>query len=197
MPPSAKIPGRVPVRSGRALGITRAFTLTELLIVVLVLSIVMMTAIPMLRNVRQEPRLARAAADVAAAMQFARARAAAEGGRFRVRFPAEGDRVVVERYVPSGNVLAGGDRLPAALVEEGTFQAIAHPLEKRETNAFLYVVRDANDPKIAGVDFGGTNAVVFEALGYPSSGGKVVIALESEHRVVTVEPVSGRIRIGD
>lgn len=177
-------------------GAGHGFTLVELMIVVMVLSIVAMAAIPAIGNVLRESRLSRAVADVAAALEYARSRAGSSGTAMRVTFPRDGLSVVVERYVPATDLWTAGSPVPAALVEGGGFRTVPHPLEQRG-KAFVYFRPGDDGPSIAAAEFGGTNAVVFQSLGTPSSAGAVEIVYGGSARVVTVEGETGRIGVGD
>jgi prepilin-type N-terminal cleavage/methylation domain-containing protein len=174
------------------------FSLAELLIVVLVLSIVAMTAVPLIGNGLRDARLSQATADVVAALNYARSRALASGSDLRVSFPSGGARVLVECCGVATDVLTcvEGEQIEASLVEDAGFVPVPHPFEKH-TNAFVMVYQGRGDPMIARADFGGTNVVQFSALGVPSSTGQVVIVCGDDHRTVHVAGSGGRIVVGD
>jgi prepilin-type N-terminal cleavage/methylation domain-containing protein len=174
----------------------RGFTLIELAIVLLVLSIVTMTTAPLVGHALRQSRLSRAAGDVVAALDYARSRAASSGEGMRVSFPAGGKIVIVERFVLSTNLMtvAEGKTVAAAKVDAGIYRRVPHPLEKH-TNAFAVIQKDDTDPYIAVATFQGSNSVEFLAMGVPSRTGRVEIASGPERWTLVVESETGRVRI--
>ena len=171
-------------------------TLLELLIVLLIMSIVAMVGMPLIGSAAREARLSRATSDVVSALEYARACASSARTDVCVRFSKDTGFVVVERLVPATDLLAEDTLIPEGLVENRIFESVPHPLEKR-TNAFAFISRDAGSPTIESVDFGGTDAVIFQAQGAPSSGGLVKLVLGTLKQTVSVDGVTGQIRVGE
>jgi prepilin-type N-terminal cleavage/methylation domain-containing protein len=181
--------GQIPERNA-------GVTLLELLIVLLILSIVAMVGMPLIGSAAREARLSRATSDVVSALEYARACASSARTDVCVRFSKDTGFVVVERLVPAIDLLGGDILIPESLVEQGVFESVPHPLEKR-TNAFAFISRDAGSPTIESADFGGTNAVIFQAQGAPSSGGMVKLVLGTLKQTVSVDGVTGQISVGE
>ena len=171
------------------------FTLAEMLIVVLILGIVALTTVPLIGTALQEARLSRATVDVVSALEYARAGAAATGADFQVRFPDGAGIVVVEQRVPNTDIEAS-DLIPEALIENGIFEPVPHPVDKH-TNAFAVVTQEDGFPKIVSADFGGTNGVIFGNQGIPSSAGEVELAFGRYHRTVKLNGQTGRTGVGE
>ncbi len=167
------------------------YTLTELLILVLVLGIVIMATIPLITAVLEDIRLSRATADVVAALEYARARAAVSGMDVRVSFPDKVGTVRVERYTTATNLMDGALLVPDTLVERGIFVPVPHPLTK-QTNAFVALGSDRAE-LFAVADFEGTNTLEFQAYGVPSRSGRVDIVYGERRHTVVVEGETGRV----
>lgn len=171
-------------------------SLAEMLIIVLVVSIVAMASLPLIGNASREARLSGATAEVVAALEYAQSCAASSGTDVRVRFPDDEGIVVVERLVPATDLLAEDTLIPEALVEQGVYESVPHPLEKR-TNAFVFVTQEDGYPTITAADFEGTNAVVFGRYGKPSAKGTIELTFGDHRRTIKLGAQMGRIAIGE
>jgi len=159
----------------------RAFTIVELIVVMLVLSIVYTLAVPVLSSAGNMK--SRSACDmIAADMEYARNMAITHQRRHSVVFDA------------SANSYSVTD-------SDGT--VIAHPV-KAGTSFLVNLNTEGRlgGVYIAGVDFDSTATVSFDYLGSPYNGsgnplnsGRVTVSGSGESRTVTVEPVTGYLTI--
>lgn len=159
----------------------RAFTLVELIIVVVILSIAALTAIPMMSSAAGM-QLRSAANMVAADLEYAKSMAISRAQNFSVVFDVAADCYRIEDQY--GNVLP-------------------HPVKK----GFNYVIDFQNDGRlnkvdIVSVDFDTTSEVKFDYLGSPYNGGSTalnsgVITLQAGGATTTVavEPITGFVSI--
>jgi len=161
-------------KDGRGLcGKGRGFTIVELLIVVVILSIVALTAIPMMSSAASI-QIRSAANMIAADIEYARSMAISRGQNHSVVFDKNTDSYKIVDL-------------------NGTVQ---HPVKK----GFLYEVNFRTESRLNRVDI--TNAtfdtdqtVVFDCLGSPDSGGTVNLQAGGISTTITVEPVTGFVSI--
>ena len=159
----------------------RAFTLVELLIVVVIISIAALTAIPMMSSAAGM-QIRSAANMITADLEYAKSMAISRAQNFSVVFNVANESYRIEDQY--GNVLP-------------------HPVKK----GFDYIIDFQNDGRldkvdIVSVDFDSTNEVKFDYLGSPYNGGSNplnngVINLQAggTTTTVTVEPVTGFVSI--
>jgi len=159
-----------------ARGSRSAFTVVELLIVVVILSIVALTAIPMMSSAAGI-QIRSAANMIAADLEYARSMAISRGQNFSVEFDKNADSY--------------------RLLDQGG-SVIQHPVKK----GFTYVVDFRNESRLSRVDitnanFDGTQKVTFDCLGSPSntSAGSVNLQAGGITTTITVEPVTGFVSI--
>jgi prepilin-type N-terminal cleavage/methylation domain-containing protein len=150
------------------------FTLVEVVIVIVILSIAALIAVPMMSSAASF-QIRSAANMIAADLEYARSMAISRGQNYSVVFDqaAESYKIIDQL----GNT-------------------IQHPVKK----GFDYVIDFQNDSRlsrvdIAKVDFNATSTVQFDCLGSPDNGGAVVIQAGGTTKTVTVEPVTGFISI--
>ena len=159
---------------GELCGKGRGFTIVELLIVVVILSIVALTAIPMMSSAASI-QIRSAANIIAADLEYARSMAISRGQNHSVVFDKNTDSY---RIVDQGGTV------------------IQHPVKK----GFTYVVDFQNESRLSRVDitnaaFNGDQTVVFDCLGSPDSGGAVNLQAGGINATITVEPVTGFVSI--
>jgi type II secretion system protein H len=172
----------------------RAFTLIELTIVVLILAIVAAIVVPMVGN-RSDLRLAGAARRITADLQYAQALAISTQVPQYVRFSA--NRYELMTRAPASNALV----------------ASTHPIEK--TNFTVDFNSTTTTSELVGVTldaatFNGTNAIVFDSQGAPSSynastgvstplGARATLTLRSgsQSLSVYVEAYTGEIAVSN
>ena len=155
-------------------GSCTGFTVVELLIVVVILSIVALTAVPMMSSAASM-QIRSATNMIAADVEYARSMAISRGQNYRVVFDKNADNYrIVDQ---SGTV-------------------IQHPVKK----GFTYIVDFRNESRLSRVDitnanFNGTQTVEFDPLGSPLYGGSVNLQAGAVTATVSVEPVTGFISI--
>jgi prepilin-type N-terminal cleavage/methylation domain-containing protein len=150
------------------------FTVVELLIVVVILSIVALTAIPMMSSAASI-QIRSAANMIAADVEYARSMAISRGQNYRVVFDKNADSYQIVDL--NGNV-------------------IQHPVKK----GFTYVIDFRNDSRLSRVDitnasFNGLQTVEFDCLGSPVNGGTVNLQAGAVTSTISVEPVTGFVSI--
>jgi prepilin-type N-terminal cleavage/methylation domain-containing protein len=163
----------------------RGFTLVEVIIVVVILSIAAMMAIPMMSSAGSVQ--IRSAADVIAAdLEYAKSMAISRQRMYSVVFDTSS-----ESY----------------WIQDDTGTVIKHPVKK----GFDYVIDFKNDNRmkkvdIFNVDFDGdsTKTIKFDYLGSPYNGsgsslnsGKITLQADGSTVIITVEPVTGFISISN
>jgi prepilin-type N-terminal cleavage/methylation domain-containing protein len=171
------------------------FTLLELVLVLLLLSIFAMLGVPALNSAMGDSRLAGAAQEVVNAFEFAQLRATT-GAQTRVVIGDSTDRIAVRQYQPSGDIISGGTTLAAADVETGTYQLVEYPASKGVDYEILF----ASDRRFKGVDitasdFNVADPVQFDTLGTPTKGGTVTLVLGNRQTVVTLDALSGKVTV--
>ena len=161
----------------------RAFTIIEILIVVVLLAIAGMMVVPMMSSAASI-QIESAANIVAADLEYAKSMAISRGQNFSVVFDKAAEAYQIEDQ-------AGG--------------VIPHPVKK----GFNYVVDFRNDRRLNRVDivdanFDATSKVKFDYLGSPYNGtgaalNSGVISLQAAGitKTIRVEPVTGYISIGN
>lgn len=157
-----------------SLGPRNGFTVIEILIVAVILSIVALTAIPMLSSAGSL-QIRAAANMIAADLEYAKSMAISRGQNYSVVFDQAGESYQIEDQ--NGNV-------------------IPHPVKK----GFSYIVDFQSDGRlskvdITGVNFGATASVTFDSLGSPDNGGTVSLQAGGPAATLTVEPITGYISI--
>jgi len=179
MPHSTYRPGR-PSRSyrygGAGAGLQSAcvgFTIVEIIIVVVIISIAALMAVPMMSSAGSV-QLRAAANMVLADLEYAKSMAISRGQNYSVEFD-----ISTESYC----------------VKDQTGTVIEHPVTRKS-----YVVSFKNDSRlnrvdITSVNFNGTPSVLFDCLGSPDYGGDVVLQAGGNTATVKVEHVTGFITI--
>ncbi len=151
-----------------------AFTLIEILVVVVIIAIAAMMAIPMMSSAGSM-QVRSAANMIAADLEYAKSMAISRGQSFSVVF-----NTAQESYE----------------IRDESGAVISHPVKK----GFNYIVDFQNDSRldrvdIDTVDFNSGSAVEFDCLGSPDSGGTITLRADEEIIIVNVEPITGFISI--
>ena len=107
-----------------------AFTLLELLLVLMLLSIFAMLGVPALNSAMGDSRLAGAAQEVVNALEFAQLTAMTTGVKTRVSVSPTANTIYVRKYLTSADLYGGGNTLTAASVEAETWEYMQYPLKK-------------------------------------------------------------------
>jgi len=158
---------------GELRGKDHGFTIVELLIVVVILSIVALTAIPMMSSAASI-QIRSAANIIASDIEYARSMAISRGQNHKVVFDKDADSYKI--VDPNGTV--------------------QHPVKK----GFPYEVNFRNESRLSRVDitnavFNSGQTVVFDCLGSPDSGGTVNLQAGAISATIRVEPVTGFVSI--
>ena len=161
----------------------RGFTLVEVIIVVVILSIAAMMAIPMMSSAGSVQ--IRSAADaIAADLEYAKSMAISRQRMYSVVFDTSS-----ESYQ----------------IQDDTGTVIKHPVKR----GFDYIIDFKNDNRMKKVDifsvnFDSTAAIKFDYLGSPYNGsgsplnsGNITLQADGSAITVTVEPVTGFISISN
>ncbi len=158
-----------------------AFTMVELLIVMIIISISAMLVIPMIGSA-SGMQLSSAANMIASDLEYAKGIAIGRGQNFSVIFDTSSDSYWIEDQ--NGNT-------------------ISHPVKK----GFDYVIDFGSESRldkvnISGVNFDGTASVKFDYLGCPYNGndttlnsGVITLTTGETNKTVNVEPITGFISI--
>ena len=152
------------------------FTLIEIIIVVVILSIAAMAAIPMMSSA-SSVQIRSAVNLIAADLEYAKSMAISRGQNYSVVFNKDN-----ESY---------------AIYKDGESSPIQHPVKK----GFPYVMNFSNDKRlgrvnITNVDFDGNSSVEFDCLGSPvglNNKGTITLDVDGTTATITVEPVTGYI----
>lgn len=158
----------------------RGFTLVEIVIVLVILSIVALAAIPLVSS-GGSMQIRSAANLIAADLEFAKSTAIGRGESFTVVFD---------------------DTTESYTIKDAKGEKIAHPVKK----GFDYIMNLGEEGldkvDIFGVDFDGTSEIKFDYLGSPYNGdnnplssGTISLKAGSATMTIIVEPVTGFISI--
>jgi type II secretory pathway pseudopilin PulG len=170
------------------------FTLMEALIIICVLGIVATLAVPSLQSGLRESKLGGAAEETMLALEYAQLQAMMTGEETRVTVDDTAETVLVELFKIQGDLFSGVSQIPEADVESGSFVTMPHPYSKGKD----YLIVLADEDRFRGVDivnasFGAGNSVTYGALGVPSEGGSVMLALGSKQIILTVNSSTGKV----
>jgi prepilin-type N-terminal cleavage/methylation domain-containing protein len=149
---------------------SNAFTLIEVLIVVVILTIAALTAVPMMSSA-SSMQIRSAVNLIMADLEYAKSMAISRGQDYSVVFDVGTDSYSIQQ---------GGT-------------VIQHPVKKGD-----YIVSFPNDGRLSrvnvtSVDFSGNQSVQFDCLGSPDHGGTISLQAGDMTATITVEPVTGFI----
>lgn len=149
-----------------------AFTLIELMIVIVIIGIAAAMAVPMISSAASF-QIRSAANIVAADLEYAKSMAISRGRSYSVVFDATAESYQIED--PDGNVVTPPGR--KATVQFGAGAQL-------------------NNVAITNVSFT-SETVTFDYLGSPNSGGTVQLQAGGITKTITIEPVTGFISVSD
>jgi prepilin-type N-terminal cleavage/methylation domain-containing protein len=174
------------------------FSLVELAIVMVIISIVAVAGVPMVGPLVSQAKLAGAAEEVVTALEYAQLIAMTTGMKTRVAVSYTYNTIYVRRYHPSADLFGGGDQLSETDVETETYTYMQYPLKRGSD----YVIDLSVDERFQGVKITASDlnilaAVYFDALGSPSKGGSATLALGKRQKVVTLDALTGKVTVSD
>jgi prepilin-type N-terminal cleavage/methylation domain-containing protein len=160
-----------------------AFTLLELLIVVMVMAIIAASAVPALVS-SQDSQCNGAARAVIADLELAQSTAMAQQTSVAVVFSAAQQAYKV--VLPQGQNLAN----------YASLTALNHP-EKPGQPYEVKLARDLNAPNVtfANPAFGGQPYIVFDTFGGTTTSGSVRIVARDASRTVSVDAITGAVSV--
>jgi len=167
----------VPAQNGRY-RLRKGFTLVEILIVVVIISIAALVAVPMFSSAGSM-QIRSAANIIAADLEYAKSMAITTGQNYSVVFDTNNETYKV-----------------VVVNQNGEDKDIVHPVTKKTK----YEVNFKNDSRLNRVDivsaFGTSNRVTFDYMGSPVEGGSIVICSDDGAKAdIIVTPVTGYISI--
>jgi prepilin-type N-terminal cleavage/methylation domain-containing protein len=176
----------------------KGFTMVEVMIVVLIISIAVLAGLPALNSTLDHARLSAAAEEIVNAFQYAQSVAMTSGRQTRVVIGHLSNRIGVRQFTLTGDLSAGGNELAAGDVESGTYELMDYPLKKGTKYPILF----ANEDRFRGVDitisdFSQTDPVDFDTLGSPSHGGTATLTLGGQQMVVTLDTLTGKVSVSN
>ncbi|UCG33118.1 MAG: prepilin-type N-terminal cleavage/methylation domain-containing protein [Phycisphaerales bacterium] len=148
----------------------RAFTLLELSVVLVLVSILAAMALPRFINSTAGHRLNAAAVRIVADLSMAQRHARTTSTSQSIQFEPDKD----------------GYRLPG-------MADIDHPGSVYYVQLFAEPYQTA----LVSADFGGDAEIIFDGYGKPDSGGSVVVQLRHQKKTISVDAQTGRATVGD
>jgi len=155
----------------------RAFTLVEILIVVVVVGTIAVAAMPSISATLDNMKATALAREIATDMRYAQVLAVKTGDTYRVKFRT------------------GPQSYNVKVDQDGSWTAIDHPVTKKPWTCELDGHNRYAGIQLASVSFGGANNVEFDAYGSPNNGGAVTFTLGAVTRTIRVAPLSGKITV--
>ncbi len=177
----------------------QGFTLVELLIVLVLLSIVAGVAQPVITSSLTQSRLESAAGDVTSALHYARRTAMNTGQTCMVTFDAAAETLNVQRLTHqniSTLLDPNEDELLETVVDvPGVWAYTAADSPTLPGNAYT-VDLDSDGVDIVSATFGSDSSVIWSATGQADDGGTVVLELGGKQLSVNVSAVGGGVSLG-
>jgi prepilin-type N-terminal cleavage/methylation domain-containing protein len=178
--------------------LSKGFTMMEVMIVVLILSILAVAGFPALNATLDHARLSAAAEEVVNALQYAQLKAMTSGLKTRVSVSPTYNTIYVRKYKSPADFFTGGDELVAGPVESEIWEYMEYPLKK----GVEYVIDFNLEDRFKGVqifwsDLNTLNPVYFDTLGSPSHGGNSTLVLGGQQIVVTLDGLTGKVSVSE
>ncbi len=149
------------------------FTIVEIIIVVVILSIAALTAIPLMSSA-SSIQIRSAVNLIAADLEYAKSMAISRGQYFYVVF---------------------NESTNSYQIEDQNRNVIQHPVKK----GFSYIMNFPSDKRLNKVDITNvtfpSDTVRFDCLGSPDNGGTITLNTNGTIATISVEPVTGYISI--
>ena len=174
------------------------FTLMEVLIVILILSITAMILLPNINQALERSRLSGAVDEIMIALGFAQMTAMTTGGQTRVTIDAAADTILIEQFKPDGDLLGSETELSEGDVENGSYVTMEYPTNPGTD----YYIVFSNEDRFKNVDigsaqFGAQNYVIFNNLGTPSQGGTIAITSGAGRVLLTLDGLNGKVTMSE
>ena len=174
------------------------FTLMEVLIVILILSITAMILLPNINQALERSRLSGAADEIMIALGFAQMTAMTTGGQTRVTIDAVADTILIEQFEPDGDLQGSETELSEGDVENGSYVTMEYPTNPGTD----YYIVFSNEDRFKNVDigsaqFGAQNYVIFNSLGTPSQGGTISITSGAGTALLTLDGINGKVTMSE
>ena len=150
-----------------------AFTLVEIIIVVLLMGILAAASMPVIGAAAADMKLRATARKLAADLNYIRSLAVTEGAEYGIVYSATGYKALKP---------ADGD------MDDPGLEPITHPLTHRP-----WVVDLSDDQITLAADFSDESKVMFDSTGAPNAAGQIVMTLGKISTTVTVEASTGRV----
>ena len=174
------------------------FTLMEILIVILILSITAMILLPNINQALERSRLSGAVDEIMIALGFAQMTAMTTGGQTRVTIDATADTILIEQFEPDGDLQGSETELSEGDVENGSYVTMEYPTNPGTD----YYIVFSNEDRFKNVDiesaqFGAQNYVIFNSLGTPSQGGTISITSGAGTVLLTLNGINGKVTMSE
>jgi prepilin-type N-terminal cleavage/methylation domain-containing protein len=174
------------------------FTLMEVLIVILILSITAMILLPTINQALERSRLSGAVDEIMIALGFAQMTAMTTGGQTRVTIDAPADTILIEQFKPDGDLQGSETELSEGDVENGSYVTMEYPTNPGTD----YYIVFSNEDRFKNVDiesaqFGTQNYVIFNSLGTPSQGGTISITSGAGTVLLTLDGLNGKVTMSE
>ena len=169
-----RIPARAfpPVTAQR-----RAYTLVEVLIVVVVVSTLAVAALPAASTALGNMKATALAREIATDMRYAQTLALKTGVRHRVSFSTDDQAYAVKRE------------------NGGSWDLCTHPVTKKPWQVTLGGKSRYAGLTLKDARFGASDHLYYDKFGAPEAGGFVTFALGGATHTINVAPLSGKITV--
>jgi len=155
----------------------RAFTLVEILIVVVVVGTIAVAAMPSISETLDSMKATALAREIATDMRYAQTLALKTGVRHRVSFSAPGQAYAVRRARGS------------------SWDLCTHPVTKKPWKLMLGDTSRFAGLTVGDSQFGASDYLYYDNYGSPEAGGSVTFTLGGVTRTIRVAPLSGKITV--
>ncbi|MCG3179279.1 MAG: hypothetical protein BIFFINMI_01613 [Phycisphaerae bacterium] len=154
-----------------------AFTLVELLVVLVILGIAASIVVAVFGSTG-DLKTAAAARKLTSDLQYAQNFAITHQTKVRVAFDASGNSYTL-----------------LSVPDAGSATVMTHPITHKPYVVTLSSDEGLKNVSLGSVDFSGSTAIDFDALGAPDQGGQITVVSGSTLKTLTVAPVTGKISI--
>ena len=160
----------------------RAYTLIELLIVVLLVGILAVTGLPTLARSLDERQVAWMARQIMFDLRYLQTLAVKDGNRYALAFDTSGGSYRAVRVTEIVGTTLTGDTL-------------AHPISKKDWVVSFAEGSEFSKLRLEAAEFAGKEWVAFDPSGAPDSAGEVGLACGEFARRIQVAAGTGRVTV--